>query len=103
MYCFFVSAKRRPYSVHTTKSAPDVIVTHWRSPKACEWEPYKRRHPRQFLWTTKKPVEQITTVGSVLKSEMKVAASVVEMTTILLDSQTEGTQTYDNDFYTAWK
>lgn len=48
--------KRGPYSIQSTKSAPDVIVTHWRSHSA-EWEPYKRRHPRHFLRTSSKVVE----------------------------------------------
>ena len=50
----------RPFSVQTTKSAPDVIVTHWQRWPAV-WEPYRRRHPRQFLHTaklTKRQLEQ---------------------------------------------
>lgn len=31
----------RALSVESTKSAPDVIITHWR------WEPYRRRYPRR--------------------------------------------------------
>jgi hypothetical protein len=50
----------RPFSVESTKSAPDVIVTHWQRWPAV-WEPYRRRHPRQFLHTaklTKRQLEQ---------------------------------------------
>lgn len=46
--------RQRPYSVQTTKSAPDVIVTHWHLCNAEAWEPYKRRQPRQFLRTSSK-------------------------------------------------
>lgn len=45
------SKPSRPYSVQSTKSAPDVIVTHWQRWQA-EWEPYKRRQPRPYLKTT---------------------------------------------------
>jgi len=38
--------QRRPFSIESTKSAPDVIATHWRRGPG-DWEPYKRRHPRQ--------------------------------------------------------
>lgn len=38
--------QRRPFSIESTKSAPDVIATHWRRDSG-DWEPYKRRHPRQ--------------------------------------------------------
>lgn len=38
--------QRRPFSIESTKSAPDVIATHWRRSPG-DWEPYKRRHPRQ--------------------------------------------------------
>lgn len=38
--------QRRPFSIESTKSAPDVIATHWRRGSG-DWEPYKRRHPRQ--------------------------------------------------------
>ncbi len=44
-------AASRPYSVQSTKSAPDVIVTHWH-PGLVEWEPYQRRTPRPYLKST---------------------------------------------------
>lgn len=40
--------QRRPFSIESTKSAPDVIATHWRRGPG-DWEPYKRRHPRQTV------------------------------------------------------
>lgn len=40
--------QRRPFSIESTKSAPDVIATHWRRSPG-DWEPYKRRHPRQDM------------------------------------------------------
>lgn len=46
--------QRRPFSIESTKSAPDVIATHWRRGPG-DWEPYKRRHPRQTVADTRFP------------------------------------------------
>lgn len=46
--------QRRPFSIESTKSAPDVIATHWRRGPG-DWEPYKRRHPRQTVTDAQSP------------------------------------------------
>lgn len=66
------SKPSRPYSVQSTKSAPDVIVTHWRRWQV-EWEPYKRRQPRPYLKTTGTTLPSLRSNSSLVNTKDGVA------------------------------
>jgi len=67
---------QRPFSLQSTKSAPDVIVTHWHrwyEGGFCTWEPYKRRHPRP---RPAESLENVEMVDCALQVEMEATESL---------------------------
>ena len=81
--------QKRPFSIESTKSAPDVIATHWRR-GAGDWEPYRRRHPRQNFED-----DDITLNDKSDKCDFRRANMVSVATQSSLDDDTSTTSTVE--------